>query len=675
MKQNRLFAFIAAFSLLCFTACESLDLEPEVQQQRQTTRTQQTQTVGSQQNQASSGQQSQKAQTLQETQTSTAATNPVNTGFQPSYVDGQNQSPVTQQNTSSNANQSSHIAAHKTQPTVATTTRQENNSAENNSTENNSAENNSAENNSAENNSAENNSAESNSTENNLTEEPVEDIFNPSFSDIAESDLIDSDEAFFMTELEPENASLSSATRLAQGARTVTEEKAQKIGTTPTGTRLPENTVTVKESTSSVQTTTTPAQTTTTPVQTTTTTPVQTTTTTPVQTTTTTTPVQTTTTTPVQTTTTTPVQTAITTTTSSASSSPAKTTNTTTVPTSTTTASSTQTQTDVEETPTYSTTITPEIPTVTNTAPIQSFTPSRTVTLRTKEYLECTYPGTGWVYLGETVQTPLMDYRGRNISTGDTLFTLQAKQEGTTYLHFYKYDALADTFIDDYLEVIVKGSGSSDNRVRAPQYELIVPERLEAESQHAASSTLTGNDTLENANANAATSSADTNASGNTSTTTSSAASTAPSTSDNAGESSVSTVIQTTESSSASDTARNTSRTSSATPLTNTTESNNADTTNLSADDLLALAQKAYDAKEYEDALMYLNDFFEKTATRLDEGLYLKGQTLEAPSSVRNIRSALETYETLVAQYPESKLWEKANQRITYLKRFYFNIR
>ena len=645
MKQNRLFAFIAAFSLLCFTACESLDLEPEVQQQRQTTRTQQTQTVGSQQNQASSGQQNQKAQTLQETQTSTAATNPVNTGFQPSYVDGQNQSPVTQQNTSSNANQSSHIAAHKTQPTVATTTRQENNSAENNSTENNSAENNSAENNSAENNSAENNSAESYSTENNLTEEPVEDIFNPSFSDIAESDLIDSDEAFFMTELEPENASLSSATRLAQGARTVTEEKAQKIGTTPTGTRLPENTVTVKESTSSVQTTTTP--------------------------------VQTTTTTPVQATTTTPVQTAITTTTSSASSSPAKTTNTTTVPTSTTTASSTQTQTDVEETPTYSTTITPEIPTVTNTAPIQSFTPSRTVTLRTKEYLECTYPGTGWVYLGETVQTPLMDYRGRNISTGDTLFTLQAKQEGTTYLHFYKYDALADTFIDDYLEVIVKGSGSSDNRVRAPQYELIVPERLEAESQHAASSTLTGNDTLENANANAPTSSANTNtnASGKTSTTTSSAASTAPSTSDNAGESSVSTVIQTTESSSASDTARNTSRTSSATPLTNTTESNNADTTNLSADDLLALAQKAYDAKEYEDALMYLNDFFEKTATRLDEGLYLKGQTLEAPSSVRNIRSALETYETLVAQYPESKLWEKANQRITYLKRFYFNIR
>jgi hypothetical protein len=302
-------------------------------------------------------------------------------------------------------------------------------------------------------------------------------------------------------------------------------------------------------------------------------------------------------------------------------------------------------------------------------------TPSRTVTLRTKEYLECTYPGTGWVYLGETVQTPLMDYRGRNISTGDTLFTLQAKQEGTTYLHFYKYDALADTFIDDYLEVIVKGSGSSDNRVRAPQYELIVPERLGAESQHAASSTLTGNDTLENANANAPTSSANTNASGNTSITTSSAASTNTSTSDNAGESSVSTVIQTTESSSASDTARNTSRTSSATPLTNTTESNNADTTSLSADDLLALAQKAYDAKEYEDALMYLNDFFEKSATRLDEGLYLKGQTLEAPSSVRNIRSALETYETLVAQYPESKLWEKANQRITYLKRFYFNIR
>ena len=146
-------------------------------------------------------------------------------------------------------------------------------------------------------------------------------------------------------------------------------------------------------------------------------------------------------------------------------------------------------------------------------------------------------------------------------------------------------------------------------------------------------------------------------------------------TSDTAGESGVSTVIQTTESSSASDSSRTTQRTQNTATGSSSNTNNNADTTSLSADDLLALAQKAYDAKQYEDALMYLNDFFEKSATRLDEGLYLKGQTLEAPSNVRNIRNALETYETLVANYPESKLWEKAKQRITYLKRFYFNIR
>ncbi len=92
-------------------------------------------------------------------------------------------------------------------------------------------------------------------------------------------------------------------------------------------------------------------------------------------------------------------------------------------------------------------------------------------------------------------------------------------------------------------------------------------------------------------------------------------------------------------------------------------------------DDLLEKAQKSYNAKKYGECLDYLTEFFNNAVTRLDEGLYLQGQALEAPSDYRNIKAALDTYETLVKQYPKSKKWKQANERVIYLKRFYFNIR
>ena len=92
-------------------------------------------------------------------------------------------------------------------------------------------------------------------------------------------------------------------------------------------------------------------------------------------------------------------------------------------------------------------------------------------------------------------------------------------------------------------------------------------------------------------------------------------------------------------------------------------------------DELLDKAQKAYNSKKYGECLEYLTEFFNNAVTRLDEGLYLQGQALEAPSDYRNIKAALDTYETLVKQYPKSKKWKSANERVIYLKRFYFNIR
>ena len=100
--------------------------------------------------------------------------------------------------------------------------------------------------------------------------------------------------------------------------------------------------------------------------------------------------------------------------------------------------------------------------------------PSRSVTVKINQYLDVTYPGTGWVYIGESEKNAIFNYFGRKLGTGNTTFALRSKKAGTTLLHFYKNDALTGEYIDDYLEVTVdskKGTG----RVKAPSYADIVP--------------------------------------------------------------------------------------------------------------------------------------------------------------------------------------------------------
>ena len=100
-----------------------------------------------------------------------------------------------------------------------------------------------------------------------------------------------------------------------------------------------------------------------------------------------------------------------------------------------------------------------------------------------------------------------------------------------------------------------------------------------------------------------------------------------------------------------------------------------SDYSSLSGSELLEKAKEAYKNAQYAECISYLDEFFNSSATATDEALYLLGQALEAPGSSRNIKGALDAYETLVKNYPYSKYWEPANERVIYIKRFYINIR
>ena len=173
-----------------------------------------------------------------------------------------------------------------------------------------------------------------------------------------------------------------------------------------------------------------------------------------------------------------------------------------------------------------------------------------------------------------------------------------------------------------------------------------------------------------------------TNSSGTASTSSSSgssAKSTGTASTGGSGSSAKSTGTTSTSSSSGSST-KSTGTASTSSSAGSSTKSNggsqsNKNVTSKTDDELLSKAQEAYNKGNYAECLDLLTEFFNNAVTKIDEGLYLQGRALEAPSGSRNIKAALDTYETLVKRYPQSKKWNAANERVIYIKRFYFNIR
>ena len=309
--------------------------------------------------------------------------------------------------------------------------------------------------------------------------------------------------------------------------------------------------------------------------------------------------------------------------------------------------------------------------------------PSRDMKMQKNQFLEVSYPGSGWIYLGDDTGRESFSYMGRKIGSTETVFTLRSKLEGEALLHFYKNDALTGTVIDDYLKIIVQGKSTTNDRVKAPSYALVVPPKPQRKA--AVQTPLVENTKISSASheTDKTPETQRTNITQNQEQKKPSIAqaSAKDNLQDFNEESGSKTVIQNTQTKAEIEEdpdmfvgeaevedLMNPSETKSSENLIPSNELN-------SSDQILELANKCFSEGKYKETLAHLDDFFEKATTRIDEGLFLKGRTLETPSEVRNIKEALDTYETIVNQYPQSIDWEKAKERVIYLKKFYFNIR
>lgn len=265
-------------------------------------------------------------------------------------------------------------------------------------------------------------------------------------------------------------------------------------------------------------------------------------------------------------------------------------------------------------------------------------TPSRSMTAKNNQYVDIIYPGRGWIYMGEDEgKDQILRYFGRKLGTENTTFTLRTTKSGETVLHFYKNDVLKGEYIDDYLEIkVLEESAKPNERAKAPSYEESVPQkpvRLEKKTETQEETQKT--DEIKNIEEK---------------------------TSDNEQKLSSQDETNLKQNDVSKEVSNNVSKPEQKKSL-------KIDTKNL-----LEQAKKDFEAKSYAQALSEVQQYLDTQNTRIDEALFLQGQILEADSEVKNIKSAIDSYNSLIKNYPASTFWQEANRRKIYLNRYYVNI-
>ena len=285
---------------------------------------------------------------------------------------------------------------------------------------------------------------------------------------------------------------------------------------------------------------------------------------------------------------------------------------------------------------------------------------SRMVAVEEKQRLELTYPGHGWVYVGEQTSQPGLKYEQRKLQDENSIFMFTAEKKGDYILHFSYFDVFTNEFVTDAVAVSVSAARSTAAKamVKAPDYQ------TEADSD--------ATEAQANKNTQAAASQSSSNSTANTGTGTTThtvqAASEAPQTASTGSQSKTSEQAMTAGTAeAASSAAGNTGDSTGEGPTAASEEV-------LSPDQLLEKARTAIAAADAGKALTYLNNFFTTAEEKLDEGWLLKGRAYELNGSMRNIRLALDAYKTLTDGFPQSKYWAEADARIRYITGFYINI-
>nr|WP_314780132.1 outer membrane protein assembly factor BamD [uncultured Treponema sp.] len=275
---------------------------------------------------------------------------------------------------------------------------------------------------------------------------------------------------------------------------------------------------------------------------------------------------------------------------------------------------------------------------------------SRSVKLYTGQRLEVVYPGEGWVYLGESSAQKGIKYQQRKLQSGTSIFHFGAVDEGSYILNFSHFDVFSDNFISDSIAVHVeKAKTKLSNTVKAPDYKGAINTAKELEKKE---SLIDKKNKIGHENESKKDIDSSNSAAGAMSGTPLKAESSAKK-NENTKVYDSPDILTVTEKS----------------------ESKTAGKDLKSAPEVLDMIRGYISEGNAANALNSAEDFFKNYSVNLDEALFLRGQAYELNGPNKNVKKALEAYQTLTKAYPESKFWDKADARIRYIKKFYIDIK
>lgn len=246
---------------------------------------------------------------------------------------------------------------------------------------------------------------------------------------------------------------------------------------------------------------------------------------------------------------------------------------------------------------------------------------TREMDINSNEILKVSFPGTGWIFLGDEYDSDILTFDRRDIYDDFTDFFLKSKKSGTALLHFFKQDLLTNEPINDYLLVNVNAKKGKLEIVEAPEYvfssfedDLITEEENSIEDDYFYDEYYDDYGFIED-------------------------------------EPEV--IIFDDAGFFVDD--------------------------EISKKDIIDLAESFYQDDFYYETLDQLNYYFEVLGDSEDEytdyALFMLGQLLEKQTPIRNIKESLAAYKKIVQSFPDSQYWNQAKQRVTYLERFYFSVR
>lgn len=238
--------------------------------------------------------------------------------------------------------------------------------------------------------------------------------------------------------------------------------------------------------------------------------------------------------------------------------------------------------------------------------------------------LEVLMPGSGWVYMGQEGDSGALDFKGKNIRDGDTVFLFGTKNTGVVDLEFSRFDVIRDSYDDRKITVDINNDQFSGSTVVWKEEEAPDIPSSTGETEVAAPKEIT----------------LDTN---------DSAAATLDSDSPVSDEPGL---------------------------LINTgSETSDDSYKSLDSGSMLDSMEKAL-AEGNIPLVQEIADYYPGAySTDLDRMWYILGQAYEADTDYRDIKKSLNAYETVVKAYPFSKYWSKSKDRISYINRYFFNIR